>query len=580
MNTCFNAVDRHVRDGRGSQAAIIYDSPVTDTKYTITYDELLAQASTLAGALVDAGVEKGDRVLIYMPMVPEAIVSMLACARIGAVHSVVFGGFAPKELAIRIDDARPKVVLSASCGLEGARVIPYKPLLDGAIGLATHKPDKCIIVQRDAVTADLTEGRDQSWTEAMANASPVPCVELDATDPLYILYTSGTTGVPKGVLRDNGGHAVMLQFAMNHAMQVQPGEVYWSASDVGWVVGHTFIVYAPLIQGATTVLYEGKPVGTPDAGAFWRVIAEHNVNAFFTAPTALRAIRRDDPSGTWLSKYKPRMSSLRNVYVAGERCDPETMNHFTKAVGVPFVDNWWQTETGCSVAGFAKDGVYIPGSSSRPVPGWDVQILDGDGKQVPSNVEGEIVMKLPLPPGAMTSLYNNDDRFVKSYLSRFEGYYLAGDAGYIDDNGYVYIMGRTDDVINTAGHRLSTGAMEEILIKHPDVAECAVVGVADKLKGQIPLGLFTIKTGSKKSPEEIGKDVVQMVRSEIGAVASFKNAILVNQLPKTRSGKILRGVIQAIADGKEPKVPGTIEDYKTIEEVTKSLRDSGFPRSN
>jgi len=578
MNTCFNAMDRHVNSGRGQQAAIIYDSPVTNTKYSITYEELLDQTSTLAGALVDAGVEKGDRVIIYMPMVPEAIISMMACARIGAVHSVVFGGFASKELAVRIDDATPKVILSASCGIESTRVIPYKPLLDDAIDIAEHKPEKCIILQREAATADLIEGRDESWTDAMANASPVPCVELDATDPLYILYTSGTTGTPKGVLRDNGGHAVMLQYSMNHAMQVKPGEVYWSASDVGWVVGHTFIAYAPLIQGATTVLYEGKPVGTPDAGAFWRVIAEHRVNAMFTAPTALRAIRRDDPDGEYLEKYKPQMESLRSIYLAGERCDPETITHFTEAVGVPFVDNWWQTETGCSVAGFAKDGRYVPGSSSRPVPGWNVQVLDKEGNQVPANTEGEIVMKLPLPPGAMTSLYNNDERFLKSYLSRFDGYYLAGDAGYVDEDNYVYIMARTDDVINTAGHRLSTGAMEEVIVRHPDIAECAVVGIADELKGQIPLGLFTLNSGSKKSADDISRDAIQMMRDDIGAVASFRHAIPVTQLPKTRSGKILRNVIQAIAEGKEPKIPGTIEDNTMLEGLKESLQGGGFPR--
>ena len=579
LNTCFNALDRWVDGGdgvdelRGDQPALIHDSPVTGTVTTYTYRELRDLVARFAGALAALGVGKGDRVVVYMPMVPEAAVAMLACARLGAVHSVVFGGFAPHELAIRIDDARPKVVVSASCGIEGAKVIEYKPLLDRAIDLAgSSAPEHCIILQRPQVEATLVEGRDLDWADAVAAAEPHPCVEVEATDPLYVLYTSGTTGKPKGVVRDNGGHAVALRWSMPNVYDVQPGEVFWAASDVGWVVGHSYIVYAPLLSGCTTVLYEGKPVGTPDPGAFWRVAAQHGVSVLFTAPTALRAIKKEDAEGAFLAGHD--LSGLKALFLAGERTDPDTYEWAVDLLGIPVIDHWWQTETGWSVAANCLGIERLPvkaGSPTRPVPGYRVEILDEMGAEVEPGRDGSIAVKLPLPPGSLPTLWNDDARYVSSYLSTYEGYYLTGDGGRIDDDGYLFVMGRTDDVINVAGHRLSTGAMEEIISTHPAVAECAVIGVADELKGQMPLGLVVLKNGVDIEPSVLEAELVAMVRGEIGAVASFKRAVVVARLPKTRSGKVLRATMRAIADGRDFAVPSTIDDPAVLDEIGGAL---------
>lgn len=578
LNSCYNALDRHVESGRADQPALIYDSPVTGTVQTFTYRELLDLAARFAGVLAGQKVEKGDRVIIYMPMVPEAIVAMLACARIGAIHSVVFGGFAAYELANRITDARPKLIVSASCGIEAGRVIPYKPLLDKAIELAAVKPERCIILQRLQEKASMIGGRDLDWSEAIAHAKPVGCVPVEATDPLYILYTSGTTGMPKGIVRDNGGHLVALKWSMQHIYRAEPGEVYWAASDVGWVVGHSYIVYAPLFNGNTTVLYEGKPVGTPDAGAFWRVVSQHGVKVLFTAPTAFRAIKREDPNGEFIRKYD--LSGFRTLFLAGERCDPDTLLWAQKQLGVPVIDHWWQTETGWPI-GANCIGLGMlpvkPGSCTKPVPGYDVRVLGDDGRELPSGQIGSIVVKLPLPPGCLPTLWNNDEGYRKAYLARFPGYYLTADAGYKDEDGYLSVMTRTDDIINVSGHRLSTGALEEVLASHPDVAECAVLGVADEIKGEIPLGLIVLKAGVRRSDGEIVSEAVQMVRERIGAVASFRVATVVKRLPKTRSGKILRGTIKKIADGVDYQVPPTIDDPLILDEITADLSALGYP---
>jgi len=581
LNTCYNAVDRHVSAGRGSQPAIIHDSPVTNTKRTITYAELKDLTARFAGALVQHGVRHGDRVIIYMPMVPEALVAMLACARIGAVHSVVFGGFAAHELATRIDDAKPVMIVSASCGIEPGRVVAYKPLLDRAIEQAAHKPDHCIVLQREQCAAELQAPRDLDWTAAMAAAHPVDCVPVDATDPLYILYTSGTTGQPKGVVRDNGGHATALLWSMKHIYGVAPGEVYWAASDVGWVVGHSYICYAPLLNGNTTIVYEGKPVGTPDAGAFWRVIAEHRVGVMFTAPTAFRAIRKEDPEGVMLHQYD--LSRFRALFLAGERCDPDTLLWAEAQLGVPVIDHWWQTETGWAIAanpiGIEKLPIK-PGSPTVPMPGYDVQILDEEGQQVtkPGTI-GAIVVKLPLPPSCLPTLWNADDRFRQAYLTRYPGYYLSGDAGYIDEDGYIFIMSRIDDIINVAGHRLSTGGMEEVLASHPAVAECAVIGVADELKGELPMGFVVLQGGVTQSEDEIKKELVARVRNEIGPVAAFKLVAIVKRLPKTRSGKILRGTMKSLADDKPWRMPATIDDPAILDEIAGDLQGLGYAKS-
>ncbi|MDT8273956.1 MAG: propionyl-CoA synthetase, partial [Desulfomonilia bacterium] len=552
LNTCYNALDCHVENGRGNQAAIIYDSPVTSTIRTITYGELLDEVSTCAGMLASLGVKKGDRVIIYMPMIPETVVSMLACARIGAIHSVVFGGFAANELAVRIEDAKPKIILSASCGIEPKGPIPYKPLLDRAIELSTHKPEKCVIYQRPQVVSPLIEGRDLDWKEALSSAHPAGCVTVEATDPLYILYTSGTTGKPKGVTRDNGGHAVALKWSMEHIYGVKPGDVYWAASDVGWVVGHSYIVYAPLLHGCTTILYEGKPVGTPDPGAFWRVISQHNVKVLFTAPTAFRAIKKEDPQGSHVKNHD--ISCLKYLFLAGERLDPDTYHWASAMLGIPVIDHWWQTETGWPIAADCM-GIEVlpvkPGSPTKAVPGYDVKIIDEGARELPDGKEGIIGIRLPLPPGCLPTLWNNDEGFVSSYLTEFPGYYATGDGGYKDPDGYLYIMGRVDDIINVAGHRLSTGGMEEVVAKHPDVAECAVIGVNDTLKGQVPIGFVVLKAGVDKPSIEITREVVNMVRSEIGALACLKDVTVVPRLPKTRSGKILRSTMRKIADGEE-----------------------------
>ena len=573
LNTCHNALDRHVAAGRGDQAALLYDSPVTGTQRTYTYAQLLDEVARFAGVLRSLGVEQGDRVVIYLPMVPEAAIAMLACARIGAVHSVVFGGFAANELAIRIDDARPKVVVSASCGIEVDRVIEYKPLLDLAIASSAHPPERCVILQRPQALAALTPGRDVDWHEAMSGASPVGCVPVAATDPLYVLYTSGTTGKPKGVVRDNGGHAVALTWSMANVYGVQPGEVFWAASDVGWVVGHSYIVYAPLLAGRTTVLYEGKPVGTPDAGAFWRVIAEHGVRVLFTAPTAFRAIKKEDPKGEHLGRYD--VSSLRALFLAGERLDPDTYEWACDLLGIPVIDHWWQTETGWPAAANCLGIEQLPvkaGSPTKPVPGYDIRILDEAGEECPPGVEGAVTIRLPLPPGTLPTLYGDDDRFVRSYLSRYPGSYLTGDGGLIDDDGYLFVMGRVDDVINVAGHRLSTGAMEEVVSAHPSVAECAVIGVPDDLKGQVPLGLVVLKAGATDDPATLQAELVAMVRDRIGPVAAFKQAVVVPRLPKTRSGKILRGSMRDLAAGKDVVPPSTIDDPAILDEISSVLR--------
>jgi|TARA_B100000959_G_scaffold47513_1_gene48614 propionyl-CoA synthetase len=576
-NTCYNAVDRHVEAGRGEQAAIIYDSPITESGRTISYNELKTQVARCAGMLRGLGVDKGDRVIIYMPMVPETTVAMLACARIGAVHSVVFGGFAPNELATRIDDCRPKVILSASCGIEPGRIVPYKPLLDGAIEISSHDPDACVILQREQETATLVPGRDHDWNDVMAGAQPADCVPVLATDPLYILYTSGTTGIPKGVVRDNGGHLVALKWSMKNIYDVNPGEVWWSASDVGWVVGHSYIVYAPLFHGATTILFEGKPVGTPDAGVFWRVIQQHNCVALFTAPTAFRAIRRDDPDGALLSKYD--LSKFRTLFLAGERADPDTIQWAEQQLKKPVIDHWWQTETGWPIASNCMGLGPLPvkyGSPTKAVPGYDVRVVDESCNEIPRGETGAIVVKMPLPPGCLPTLWQADDRYVESYMAEFPGYYKTADAGYQDEDGYLYIMSRTDDIINVAGHRLSTGGMEEVLAGHADVAECAVVGVADNLKGQAPVGFVVLKAGVDRDEGTICQELVAKVRAEIGPVAAFKACAVVARLPKTRSGKILRGTIGAIADGKEWKMPATIEDPVILDEITEALQTIGY----
>jgi propionyl-CoA synthetase len=578
LNTCWNALDRHVERGRAHQPALIYDSPLAETSATFTYRELRDGVARFAGALARLGVEKGDRVIVYMPMVPEAVIAMLACARLGAVHSVVFGGFAAHELASRIEDAKPKVVVSASCGLEPGRVVSYKPLLDAAIDLVESKPERCVILQRPQQAVPLVKGRDLDWQEALADAEPAECVAVEATDPLYILYTSGTTGRPKGIVRDNGGHAVALVWTMKHIYDVGPGEVYWAASDVGWVVGHSYIVYAPLLHGCTTVLYEGKPVGTPDAGAFWRVISDHGVSTMFTAPTAFRAIRQQDPEGTHIGRHN--LSRFRTLFLAGERCDPETLRWAQEKLGVPVVDHWWQTETGWPIAANClgiEPRPVVPGSATYPVPGWDVRVLDGEGREVQPGKTGAIVVRLPMPPGATPTLWNADERFRETYLSAFPCHYQTGDAGYVDEDGYVFVMSRTDDVINVAGHRLSTGAIEEVLAAHPDVAECAVLGVADELKGQLPLGLLVLKAGVERPHAEIAAEAVQLVRDRIGPVAAFKTAAVVERLPKTRSGKILRGTMRRIADGEEYTTPATIDDPAILDEIGTALELVGYP---
>jgi len=579
-NACYNAVDLHVEEGRGEQLAVIYDSPVTGSQRKYTFAQLQVEVARFAGALAERGVTKGDRVIIYMPMVPEALIAMLACARLGAIHSVVFGGFASNELAVRIDDAAPKVIVSATCGVEPTRIVPYKPLLDAAIDLAKHKPSSCIILHRPMQDAELVAGRDHDWEAAVSAAEPAACVPVKANDPLYILYTSGTTGQPKGVVRDTGGSIVALKWSMKNVYGAQPGEVYWAASDVGWVVGHSYIVYGPLFNANTTVIYEGKPVGTPDPGAFWRVIAEHRVRVMFTAPTAFRAIKKEDPTGEHIGRYD--ISCLRALFLAGERCDPPTLEWATQKLGVPVIDHWWQTETGWAICANCL-GIellpIVPGSPARAVPGYDVQVLDARGQPVAPGDIGALVIKSPLPPGTFTTLWHAEDRFVKSYFSRYPGYYETGDAGYIDDDGYVYVMARTDDVINVAGHRLSTGAMEEVLADHPDVAECAVIGVADEMKGQLPLGLLVLNAGVTRNPQEIVAEAVKHVRERIGPVAAFKLCAVVDRLPKTRSGKILRGTMRNIADGESWKMPATIDDPAILDEITASLRALGYAKT-
>jgi len=578
LNTCYNAVDRHVEDGFGDQLAIVYDSPVTGTKAHYTYSELQDRVARCAGALATLGVSKGDRVVIYMPMIPEALVAMLACARLGAIHSVVFGGFAANELAVRIDDCAPRVVISASCGIEPGRVVEYKPLLDGAIERARHKPAHCLIVQREQCVAPMIAGRDLDWEEVVSDAAPHGCVPVAATDPLYILYTSGTTGQPKGVVRDNGGHAVALKWSMSHVYGVEPGEVYWAASDIGWVVGHSYIVYAPLLNRNTTILFEGKPVGTPDPGTFWRVIDEHEVSTLFTAPTAFRAIKKEDPNGEHIERYD--LSGLRTLFLAGERTDPDTLHWAEKKLGVPVIDHWWQTETGWSICANCVGIERLPikeGSPTRPVPGMDVRVVDGSSEEVGPGDIGALVVRLPLPPGTFPTLWNADDRFVETYLSEFPGYYKTADAGYRDEEGYIFVMSRTDDIINVAGHRLSTGAMEEVLAAHPDVAECAVTGVDDALKGQLPVGFVVLNAGCGRDRGEIVSEVVGMVREKIGPVAAFKTATVVARLPKTRSGKILRGTMQKIANGETFKVPATIDDPAILDEIAIALKTVGYP---
>ena len=579
-NACYNALDIHVEQGRGQQLALIYDSPVTNTQRTYTYAQLLAEVAGFAGVLAAQGVVKGDRVLVYMPMVPEALIAMLACARLGAIHSVVFGGFASNELAVRIDDATPRVIVSATCGVEPSRVVAYKPLLDGAIDLAQHKPDACVILHRPMQDATLVAGRDLDWEQAMAGAEPAECVPVNANDPLYILYTSGTTGQPKGVVRDTGGSIVALKWSMKNIYNVEPGDVYWAASDVGWVVGHSYIVYGPLFGGNTTVIYEGKPVGTPDPGAFWRVIEEHKVKVMFTAPTAFRAIKKEDPQGEYLQKYD--LSGLQSLFLAGERCDPHTLEWAQEKLQVPVIDHWWQTETGwpiCSNCLGIELLPIVPGSPARAVPGYDVQALDEGGNPVAPGDIGALAVKNPLPPGTFTTLWNAEERFIDSYFSKFPGYYETGDAGYVDENGYVFVMARTDDVINVAGHRLSTGAMEEVLADHEDVAECAVIGVADEMKGQLPLGMLVLNAGVTRSSAEIVAEAIQHMRDKIGPVAAFKLCVVVERLPKTRSGKILRGTIQKIADNKPYKAPATIDDPVILDEMAEALSGIGYAKA-
>jgi propionyl-CoA synthetase len=573
LNTCDNAVDRHVRGGRADQPALFYDSPVTGGGRTYTYRQLRDEVARFAGGLRGLGVAAGDRVVIYLPMVPEAVVAMLACARIGAVHSVVFGGFAPHELAVRIDDAAPKVIVSASCGIEVNRVVEYKPILDRAIELAAHAPLACVVLQRPQATATLVPGRDVDWAEAMATAEPADCVPVAATDPLYILYTSGTTARPKGVVRDNGGHAVALRWSMEYLYDTQPGEVFWAASDVGWVVGHSYIVYGPLLAGCTSVLYEGKPVGTPDAGAFWRVVAEHRVKTLFTAPTAFRAIKKEDPAGALVRRYD--LSGFRYLFLAGERLDPETYRWAGELLGVPVIDHWWQTETGWAIAGNPVGLEAMPtraGSATVPLPGYDLRVVDASGHEVPPGADGELVVRLPLPPGCLPTLWHDDDRFVRSYLSQHPGYYITGDGGRRDPDGYLYVMGRIDDVINVAGHRLSTGTLEQALASHPAVAECAVIGVHDPLKGQLPRGFVVLKAGARIEPEVLRAELVRLVRDQVGPVASFHQVDIVPALPKTRSGKILRKTMRGIADGHNEPVPSTIDDAATLDALRPVLR--------
>jgi propionyl-CoA synthetase len=581
-NTAFNCLDRHVIAGRGRQPALIYDSPMTGRKRVLSYAELLDDVSAFAAVLRDKGVRKGDRVIIYMPMIPEAAIGMLACARLGAIHSVVFGGFAANELATRINDAKPKLILSASCGLEPGRVVKYKPLLDAAIAHASYKPETCIIWQRPEEKAALTPGRDFDWAhvfgEAKARGNRADAALVPSTDPLYILYTSGTTGQPKGVVRDNGGHMVALKWTMKNHYGIDPGETFWAASDVGWVVGHSYIVYAPLLHGATTILYEGKPVGTPDAGAFWRVISEHRVAALFTAPTAFRAIKKEDPRGTLLAKYD--LSSLRTLFLAGERADPDTVQWAEDLLKVPVIDHWWQTETGWPICGNPVGLGTLPvkhGSPTVPLPGYDLQVLDAQSRPLKRGRTGSLAIRLPMPPGCLPTLWENDKRFRDSYCTEHPGYYKTADAGYIDQDGYVFVMARTDDIINVAGHRLSTGALEEVIAGHPDVAECAVIGIADALKGQVPAGFVVLKSGVTKGADEIEKEIVQKVRDEIGPVAAFKLALTIERLPKTRSGKILRGTMRQIADGEEYKMPATIDDPAILEEIRAALQDRGLP---
>jgi propionyl-CoA synthetase len=579
LNTCYNALDVHIDRGRGKQRALVYDSPLTGTVRAFTFAELRDEVARLAGALRRLGIEAGDRVIIYMPMVPEAVMAMLACARIGAIHSVVFGGFAASELAKRIDDARPRLILSASCGLEPGRVVAYKPLLDGAIDLASHKPERCVILQRRELAATLRTERDLDWGDFLAGAGAVECVPLPATDPLYILYTSGTTGIPKGVVRDNGGHAVALKWSMGGVYGMGAGETFWAASDIGWVVGHSYIVYAPLLKGCTTVLYEGKPVGTPDPGAFWRVIAQHGVNALFTAPTAFRAIKKEDPTGAHMSRHD--LARFRTLFLAGERCDPDTLLWARERLQVPVVDHWWQTETGWPIAANCVGLGMLPvkpGSPTKAVPGYDVRVLDEANREVPPGQIGSIAIKLPLPPGCLPTLWNNDAGYETSYLTKHPGFYQTGDAGYADADGYLYIMSRVDDIINVAGHRLSTGAMEEVLASHPDIAECAVVGIADEIKGEVPVGFVVTKAGVVRGEAEIVRELVEKVRETIGPVAAFKTAAVVKRLPKTRSGKILRGTMKRIAEGVEYTLPATIDDPAILTEITESLRTLGYPR--
>jgi propionyl-CoA synthetase len=575
LNTSYNALDRHVETGHGKRTALIWDSPVTHSVRRYTYGELRDEVARFAGALASLGVVKGDRVLIYMPMVPEAVIAMLGCARIGAVHSVVFGGFAPKELAARISDAQPKVIVAASCGIEPTRTVEYLPIINAALEATEHQPGKVVVLQRDAHKAQLGE-RDVDWDELVRDATPADPVPVAATDPLYVLYTSGTTGKPKGVVRDTGGHAVALAWSMSAIYDIGPGDIWWTASDVGWVVGHSYIVYAPLLVGATTLLYEGKPVGTPDAGAFWRVIADHGVQALFTAPTALRAIKKIDPDAKELAKYD--LSKFRTLFMAGERLDPETYGWAHEKLGTPVIDHWWQTETGWPISANLRGLEPMPvkpGSSTKPVPGWDVRILGQDGEELPAGREGAITIKLPLPPGSLPTLWADDARYIEAYLSRYDGYYLTGDSGYVDEDGYLFVMGRTDDVINVAGHRLSTGSIEAVLASHPAVAECAVIGVKDALKGQLPRGLVVLKSGMDVNPETLREELVALVRRDIGPVAAFRDVSVVDALPKTRSGKILRKSMRGIADGRDEPVPSTIEDAGVLDAMREVLRPQG-----
>ncbi len=582
-NTCYNCLDRHVERGRPGQPALIYDSPITGNKASYTYEELLDQVQAMAAVLRDFGVDKGDRVIIYMPMIPEAVMAMLACARLGAIHSVVFGGFAARELSTRIDDAKPKAIISASCGIEPGRVIAYKPLLDEAISISSHKPEACLVIQREQATASLDKPRDHDlgalMSDALAEGREVECVPVAATDPLYILYTSGTTGQPKGVVRDNGGHMVALKWSMKNHYDVEPGEVFWAASDVGWVVGHSYIVYAPLLHGATTVVFEGKPIGTPDAGVFWRVIADYGVVSLFTAPTAFRAIKKEDPEGKLIGEYD--LSAFRSLFLAGERADPDTIQWAEEKLDVPVIDHWWQTETGWTIVGNPLGLGMLPvkrGSPTVPMPGYDVQVVDDAGHPVPTGTLGNVVIKMPLPPSCLPTLWNADDRFKASYLEEFPGYYKTADAGLVDEDGYLFIMARTDDIINVAGHRLSTGGMEEVLSSHKDVAECAVIGIADQLKGQAPCGFVVLKSGVNRPHSEIEKELVALVREKIGPVAAFKLAVTVDRLPKTRSGKILRATMRQLADGEELRIPATIDDPAILEEIGKALREHGIGR--